>query len=393
MNWYPRTPLDRQRAASLMRSLYRGLLLLLFYQLVSSFAFEEHMERWAFLGDGEKAGLEHLIDRTGYRPLVYRVASPFIVGVVSDVALKRLPPGVQDFLVSRSPALEYRWSDESWNERKAVRFHVAYLYTFLAYFAVILAGRYLLISARIGSRLFQDIAPAVALCFIPLTQHYGAYIYDMPELMLLLLATAFALQGRWWLYYPVFVLAVLNKESNVVLGVTVGAVWLFTYSPSRLAAHAAAHAALGLALLIAVRGAFAESPGVAAVWAFPSNIQFWTSVGAYTELISGPAALIPVPNGANMINIGLALFGMFAYWKVKPSWLRRLVIFMAGVNAVLQLLWAMADELRNLSLMFPALFLATCFTVVAMYSGMPAARAAEGHLRPGEQPAKSGRPD
>ena len=60
---------------------------------------------------------------------------------------------------------------------------------------------------------------------LPVTFCGKVYLYDFPQLLLFTLGLGFLYQRKWAWFYAVYVLACLNKETSVLLGV-VFAVWM-----------------------------------------------------------------------------------------------------------------------------------------------------------------------
>ena len=345
--------------------IFRLLLIAMVYVIVTSYVLDRFMSFYAFLGDSPRAGLNAMVDGTAARPFVYRVLVPTIVRVGSGVVEKAVPEPLVGRLAGDDAVKRYTRLDdqgraaEQWTTRKVIRFHFAYVVVFASLVLALLAGRYLLTVAHIGSGWFRDFAPAIALLFLPPTMSQGAYMYDAPELAFLLGLTALAIAGRWPAYYLILPFAILNKESNILLVGTAVALAASSagWSPRRAASHVGMHALIGLPILIAVRQAFAGNPGSPVEDHIRDNFVFWTNPRSYLDLTQTAAALIPMPGSANILMIALAAIAVFAGWQSKPAWLRRLTLMMLTLNLPLLLLFSYRDEFRNLSLSFPALFL------------------------------------
>ena len=354
---------------------FRFGILALVYTFAASASLQRFMTSYGFRGDQQGWGLERMIDGTAHRPFAYRVLSPTLIRAASSVVADRIPGRVRQFLVEESPVLRLRNASEytGWDYSRALHLHIAYVYVFLCFVGIGVAARYLLLSAGFRRSAFVDFAPGVAVLMLPITFVNGAYVYDAPELLLLTLATALLLQQRWRWYYPVLVLAILNKESDALLAFSFLAITWKTLESRAFWRHSAAHVLVCGGVLFAVRYALHDRPG-STVWTMlQTNLQFWSDPRSYFLVFSGPTPLIPVPRGANVVNLFLALFAVAAWWREKPSWLRRLIPVMFAINLPLLLLFCMHDELRNLSLTFPGMFIALCLTLQRVYGGTEAA--------------------
>jgi hypothetical protein len=345
------------------------------YVFATSAPAEIFLREWAFRGDHSRFSLERLVDGTAHRPYVYRRLAPIAVRVVSAAVVRVGPPQLLERMERDSPLLRFRDRWETWNRRKAILFHSAWLVVFASLLGSAFAARLLLRSAGFpGEGAFTDYAPAIGLLLLPLSFLKGGYVYDAPELFLLLLATAFLLRSAWFAYYVVFALATLNKESAVFLVAGLCAVHLGRLPWRRLATHVGLHAVIGGAILVAVRYHFRDNPGPGVEYWLPTNIRFWIDPMSYLSFVPVAAPLVRVPRGANVILLFLLGMGVFYRWTARPRWLRRLTLTMAAVNLPLFLLFALKDEFRALGGMFPSLFVTVCDGVARLYGG-PAASA------------------
>jgi hypothetical protein len=215
--------------------------------------------------------------------------------------------------------------------------------------------------------LFADYAPAVALLLLPLTFLRGGYFYDFPELAFLFGATLFAVRGRWTAFTVLFPFAILNKESNVLLIATFVAIAANRLPPRRWQTQAGWLVVVGAVLLAASRYAFRDAGGGTTQPWFPMNVLFFLSPEWYAKFFTPFAPLIPIPRGINALSLALVAFIVSWRWHDKPSELRRLLLANAAVVLPLYLLFGFLDEIRALSLLFPALYLHGCFTVIGVY--------------------------
>jgi hypothetical protein len=346
---------------------FRSSLLALVYLLTSAFVLDAFMRTWGFRGDHPRFGFERLLDHTADRPFVYRVLSPWIIETAASQVPERVVERAEDFLLRDSTLLRYRFAEESWSVDKSLRWHMAYAYLLAAMLATLGAMRWL---GRIffpGCGLFTDYAPVVAFLVLPISFHLGGYVYDFPELFFLMLAVALIAQRRWLLFYPLLVLAVLNKESNLLVALFTPALLWDVLPRRRLAAHFLVQLALGTGLCLALWMTFRGNPGGPVEFWLGENLRLWLDWRTYLATFSPVAALVRVPLPGNLLTFVVFGFGAFWHWRTKPAPLRRLVVAMLAVNVPLLLAFSLHNEIRNLSLAWPALYLALCHTVLASY--------------------------
>jgi hypothetical protein len=346
---------------------FRVVLRAAVYVFVSALVLDAFMTLWGFRGEQSPFGFERMLDHTAQRPYVYRVLSPELIGLGAGLVPDALVEAHEEWLLEGSPLLQYRRPGERWTLDKSVKWHVAYFYLFACLVAALFTARSLTAEMLGVSRLFADYAPAVALLFLPLTFHWGGYLYDFPELLLLLLCTLALARSRLDWFYPLYLLAILNKESNVLLASFFVAFAWDRMPRRRLLSHLAVQMVVGWSLVLALRLAFLENEGAQALFFFPLNLQFWLSPGSYWKFIDPYAPLVWVPRGANLITLFVVGFIVLWDWRRKPPVLRRLLLLSAAVNLPVFLLFSLADEVRALSLVFPALYLLGCWTVSEVY--------------------------
>jgi hypothetical protein len=346
---------------------FRYVLLTLVYVFVAALVLQSFMTLWGFRGETSPFGFQRMLDHTAERPYVYRVLSPEIIKAGAALLPEGLVSERQDFLLEHSPLLQYRRPGERWSLEKSTRWHVAYFYLFACLIGVLFAARALTARACDVSPLFADFAPVVALLCLPVTFHFGGYMYDFPELLLLLLCLLMIVTGRLAWYYPLYLLAILNKESNVLIPAFFLA-FLWDRMPRRsLVIHLGVQLLVGWSLVLALRFAFLENTGSQALFVLPLNLLFWTSPEAYWQFITPYAPLISVPRGANLITLFVVGFVLIWRWSEKPAAFRRLVLLSAVCTLPLFVFFSFLDEIRALSIMFPGIYLMACFTVNDVY--------------------------
>jgi hypothetical protein len=358
-----RARLDRDRLARA----FRWSLLVLIYVIVSAVVLNAFMTRWGFRGDAANHGFVQMLEHDAHRPFSYRVLSPAIVNAGAALVPARLRTRWQPWLLEQSPLLRYRAPYESWNPDKALKWHVAYAYLFACLLAVLFAARALARASIPASKLFSDYAPALALLLLPLTFLRGGYFYDFPELVFLFACTLFAAQGRFTAFAILYPLAILNKESNILLLIS-----LLAFAASRLPRRtllmlAGSQFAIGVVLVAIVRFAFRDAGGGTTQPWFPLNVLFFLSPEWYAKFFSPYAPLIPLPRGINLISLALLAFVVLWRWPQKPIELRRLLLLTGAVTLPLYVLFGFLDEIRALSLVFPAIYLLGCHSVDDLY--------------------------
>jgi hypothetical protein len=323
------------------------------------------LAKWAFKGDNPRDGLIALVEGSAARPFVYRRLAPELVGVVTRAALPRLPASALDYLESGSRLARYRgdWTGhESWDRHKAVAFHVAYLLVALSFFGTLLAGAALLQAVRRCSWLEAVVTSSIGMCFVPLMFVGGGYIYDAPELMLWTTLLWVAVRGWWGLSPLLFVLMLANKESAILVLPALAPLlfWQRGWSIERgwrfVAVWLGVLGTIGIAWSLYVRMKYAQNPGGSMEFWLPGNLKFWGNPLHYFMLGPMYSPVLLSPRGANFGLLLIALLPLRFGWNAIRQDMRWAMGIAAGILVPLLITSCYHDEIRNLSLLFPLLF-------------------------------------
>lgn len=343
---------------------FRMAFRLLVYAAVSAIVLNLFMLEWGFRSDNARFSFDRLITQTAHRPFVYRVLTPIVVRGVAAVVDAPTRP-VRAALAPKIAHMKARYGMHDAYELEQL---VTYFLLLGVLVALLFVWREAGRAALPASPLLHDFAPLIALLLLPLTFIQGGYIYDFPELLLSSLAMLCLLQRRWRLFYAAFVLAALNKESNVLLAAPfAAAAWTAGLPRARIAAHAAIQVVVGSAILLGVRQVFAGNPGIETELHLFDNLRFFVSPVAYLNAFDIYAPLVLTPRGFNVVS--LAIFGtLFAYhWRDKPLAVRRLLLATIGAIFPLYLAFGFRDEIRVFYMAATPLYLAGLHTILTVY--------------------------
>jgi hypothetical protein len=346
---------------------FRVTLVTLLYVAVATSVLDLFMTRWGFMGDSRHRGLDVMLEHRAQRPFVYRVLTPEIIRRVSDVVREGMGVAQQSWLVRDSPLRRYARPRERWDLAKAVPFHVGYLVLLSSLLVAALAARALAASVYRAPPVFVDFAPAGALLLLPLTFVRAGYLYDFPELALLMLCTLCLARRHLAAYYVLFVLACLNKESSPLLVLYFAAFYARRLARKVWLGHVAAQLLVGAAIVIGLRIAFRAAPGDAAWLNLPANLIFLIRPQTYFGFAPVYGPLVPFPLPFNLIALFLAGFAVLWRWSGKPVEVRRALLLVGAFLLPVYLTFGFLDEVRALGLAFPALYLAGFHTVFDLY--------------------------
>jgi hypothetical protein len=308
---------------------------------------------------------DRMVSFTADRPFAYRVLMPALINGGAFLFPKDFQHAHRLWFLENSPLAAYAKNKLFMHEGLAVKIHLGYFYLFLSLIFLLYAIRFITNQIYSFPPLFSDACPAIGLLFLPLTFTWGGHIYDFPELLLAALCLICIIKKKWLYYYPLFVLAILNKEVDVLLVLFFIAFCQDTMSKKNIIKHGALQVFIGASLLLWVRFVFADNPvfpGLNDYW--KHNIQYWLNPRSYFLFWDAYHIGLPIsPRGSNIFLIVFTAFFVFHKWKNKPLEVKRLFIYTAIFNIPLFLYLGWADEIRTLSLMFPAIYLLAVYSL------------------------------
>jgi len=346
----------------------RFLFVFITYLLVAFFVLNIFFWKWGFKIDNARNSLEQVLTLTAHRPFVYRLLMPLGINAVTGIFPQDYVNRQGNFLKKSSFLSRYDHLKDL-SGKRIFQTHVIYVVLFLLLFLLQWAVRRVtrLVYPDIPV-VFSDIAPAIAVFLLPLTFFRGGYLYDFPELFLMAVLMICLLKKRWMAYYAVFVLAVLNKESNVLLVLFFLAFQLGKMPKKSLWGHCLRHVLIGGFLLAGSRLLFMSHPGSSVENHLVENIVFWTSLKSYFTF-GDPYNLgfSFFPRGGNILTLIVPGFLVFYGWSRKPIEIKRLFLYMAAALFPLTLFFGFKDEIRNLALIFPAIYLLAIYTIFQWY--------------------------
>jgi hypothetical protein len=193
--------------------------------------------------------------------------------------------------------------------------------------------------------LLWNVSPASPLRFF--------YPSDVPAVLFTVLGLAALAAERMKLFYLVFAVATLNRETSCFLGFAYLFAGLGRRDLATLSRHLGLQLTIWLAIKLALDTVFAGSPGSLVDLMAPRNAALWSSL---LRLEPEPGALALLwPCGAIWLLIPLA-------WRAQPPFLRRVLAvaipFYAGMATVGNL-----DELRIFGELAPVLTAPAVFAV------------------------------
>lgn len=357
---------------SIARRLAYTAVLSLAFALLSSSVIDAFLKKWC--GTAFNAEIPYSFEKTlAYevpRPYAYRVLVPWLVNTTSEL----LPPR---FILSPPAELLRRGVELYIGEEQAktvpvdlqVKFIIAVFGMFIFLFATLWLYRSLAVWVLNINQVNADLATVLFGLFLPLSfRGGGGFIYDFSELFFSAAYIGSLVSGRYALAGMILSAALVNKESNLLLMVYLAAHLLASgTSPKRKGYVFLAHLTSAAIPYFLIKVAMEHKAGGTVEFYLLWNIDYWTNISSFFGFMTTNLQLVVFPKPANVLFLGLFVWLVTYRWKYKPVFVRMALLSQGFVCLALLVVFCWHDEIRNLSLAFPAIFLAVTHSIVENY--------------------------
>lgn len=293
-------------------------------------------------GDERQTGITVQVEGTAYRPYVYRQLVPRLVKVLmaplpreewTQMSQKIFNSGA----VARFEyftACHYEW----WNANTLAPIGLSAIITFLCLIGYQVTIRALLQHELVAPRAFFAVVP-LALCYGLLFLNRGGTLsYDYPQVFLFSLGILLLAKDKLPLFYLVYILGMLNKETSVLLAVVFAIVYRGRLDTVKYMAHLTALTVIFLIIKLTLQHVYAGNLGHPLYHhVCDHNISFMLDPKNASEIIS-----------LTLLIIALAVRN----WRSKPLILRQASIVFWPLF-ILTFLFGWIDEVRDLIEVFP----------------------------------------
>jgi len=342
-------------------------IILLLYMAMSAMVLNVFMQTRSLEEGSPSFGLTPMLDGTAKRPFVYRQLVPITVNFLVSLIPQEQHQAYVHYHLDRFHLKQIYFErakypntnkgKELWTPTYSLKFHLVYLIMFASLLACMYCMRWLLSEVFKETDSFYALAPLVFMALLPLSFVTGNFFYDFPELFFLTILLLTAMKGWYSTWILLLPLAVLNKESNLLVPLLYFSVIIGSLGVWRNRIF------LGLSIVISsivyfyIKMLYQDNPGSTVVFRLSKNIDFWLNPKNYLLWSDFYAPLIPFPRGLNVAWIALIISTMFLAWKSKPTVIKWLFGTALLINVPLLVLFCHADEMRNLSFLFIPTFL------------------------------------
>jgi hypothetical protein len=293
-----------------------------------------------------------MVSGTAYRPFVYRQLAPTAIGMVD----KLLPARVKDKIEAKfttgglhSDFARYM----RWTPGQMTISVLAVGFVFGCLVGLMYALRWMSKLVYDCSPIMHDIAPILVVSTLPIFWWEHKYIYDPSVMVLSTLAIGLTIARKPAWYYLVFALAVLNKETSLLL-IPVFAIISrhLGMSSKRLCGHIAIQMLIWISVCAWLHSRYGHNPG--------TSLEF--------HLLDHNLALVYLRS-----KLRSCLFVIFAFIVLRPGWMhvplyiRRGFALTTVVLFVLTLLFGWIEEIRDFLELAPFIQLLLIPSLCRMY--------------------------
>jgi hypothetical protein len=319
-----------------------------------------HFHEVGISGGWEPTSFQRMVDGTADRPYIYRQMLPEIANWidsatsqdVKDKWYRRQWSSSIGYInaITVSPAAK----NKVYFFRYVIFYGTTFLFTLLAVYSM-----YLVCNALEMPAISAVFAPIIVILILPyfMNSYQGSgHFYDYPELALMSLAIWITLKFDWWWAIPLVALGTWNKESFLLVVLT-----LYPFIRRR---HSRVASLIGVAVLCGaclavyypIRLRFAHNPGSTLEMHWLDQLAFFTDRRA---LILGTQETYGVRliNTFSVLPIALLVWTVWRAWKKLPLAVKRHAQIAAAINIPLYFLFCAPGELRDLSMLYVALLL------------------------------------
>lgn len=273
-----------------------------------------------------RAMFEDAVYGRAYQPFVKRQLVPLMVRGAATL----VPEGVSESM-SRTFAGSKLVQRLGWPPAYATEFVLSLVLMYAGMLAFLVVLRAFLHACLDLPTWLGHTATLVVGVALPVTFAGQLYLYDFWQLFLFTAGLLCMVRGRWWLYYPTFVLACLNKETSLLLPVVM-AVWMGRQVVAgRQLVHLLAQLLAGGGVVLALAWAFRDNPGAGLEWHFGRNLSMPFTMLAWLRLTVLAAA------------VALSLASI----RRAPTFLARGWVATMPVLVIAALFFGYIDELRD----------------------------------------------
>jgi len=227
----------------------------------------------------KRAMLEDMVYGKAYRPFVQRQLVPIIVRAGVWILPEQLEQKLEDKFFRSTLVNKFGWPKDYAAEFVLT---LGVMYVSLIAFLVVLK-RFLSTFLHVPKRFLHLIVLLIGIG-LPVTFAGQMYIYDFTQLLFFSLGILLLYEQKWSLFYPVYILACINKETSILLP------FLFLcwkgmeiFRKSNVL-HFTVQVVIGFGIYFLISYIFRNNPGGSMEWHLERNLKLSFSTLAWVRL-------------------------------------------------------------------------------------------------------------
>jgi hypothetical protein len=301
----------------------------------------------------DRAMFPDMVYGKAYKPFVYRTLLPIMVRAIAKITPEAVQEEFNTSLQNKRMVKILKWEKEYLYE-----YSIALILMFCCFLGFAFMLRYLIKQFYEFPSFVADFAPVGGLLILPIFFKYYSYLYDPLTLLLFTLALIAIAKRNFTLFYIVFLLTTLNKETSILLtGIFFIREFKVMRNPSWVK-HILLQIAGWIAIKSWITAAFKNNPG--------SFVEFHL-LDCNLGLISNPQELL------YFIMVITVFAILIRYrWSEKPTLLKNGLFITLIPLSFSALFFGCINELRMYYEAFPFIFLLSLPTVVDVFELSPA---------------------
>ncbi len=317
----------------------------------------------------DRAGVISLTEFKGHKPFQYRVLMPLVIRGIEYIT----PQAFIDMIQSKvCVALENKADQTQLESRKEKLLSIAnnpfraclfFGINIVLIFAFFIILRKLLFATSYFKSWVYDLLPLSFVLIMPIFYGYPNYIYDFMHLMLFTLGLYAMYKEKWLLYILILPLAILNKETAIMLTVIFAFVYYKKLPRALFRKMLIYQVMMFIVLKLGLYLIFMENPGSVVEYHIQWNLKhlsYWHHYFRFEPIGKGiflPFYIpIPWPIGLNLPFLGITAILVIYDWINKPPFFRKATIYFP-LTLVLALTMGLIPELRAYYDMAPIVFI------------------------------------
>lgn len=341
-------------------SLYKYLLLFIAFTIFAGNVTNSFLLKWGFREDFEPPLVVAMLDGVAKKPFVFRSALP----LMANSMVNAIPKETQENLfkkISRYDSLKKHYfsniPNEYWNANNALVYHFMYLMIFWSFFASLIF--IYLIANHLTSKGFKFslLTTCMFSLIYPLTFQNGGYFYDFIELLGLFAGTYYFLSGRILLSTLILFIASFNKETTFLFAIFLS----FLHARDKTTGYKIKWTSIQTASCLVgyfyLQWRYASSPGGIVEKHLAENLIYWSNPISYIQFSNLIGKGVATPDINSIFFMLPFLSWLKSGWSISPSNRRYFLMSSLLVSFALLLFFGFKNEIRNLSLAFPAFFI------------------------------------